>query len=101
MKVSTKPGVRFDKESPALSRLLGQLLLLDYPGEAVVTAGSDGKHMVGSKHYTGNAIDIRSWNLSDVKAFVDAYQKALGPKFSVIIEPDHIHAQVRKGLTYP
>jgi len=28
-----------------------------------ITVGSNGKHMVGSKHYDGNALDIRSKDL--------------------------------------
>lgn len=30
------------------------------PEDLVVTSGTDGTHKVGSKHYTGQAIDVRS-----------------------------------------
>lgn len=30
---------------------------------AFITVGSNGKHMVNSKHYDGNALDIRSKNI--------------------------------------
>ena len=96
-----KPGVKFSKDSLALGRLLATLLTLDYNGEVVITSGSDGQHMTGSKHYTGEAIDIRSFNLSDPEGFRGLFERALGPKFRVLLESDHIHAQVKRGLTYP
>ena len=101
VKLSIKPGVRFDKDSLALGRLLATLLTLDFNGEVVITAGSDGQHMIGSRHYTGQAIDIRSFNLSDPEGFRGVFERALGPKFRVLLESDHIHAQVKRGLTYP
>ncbi len=81
--------------------MLAVLLLLDYPGEVIITSGSDGKHSPTSRHYKGEAIDIRKWNLKDYKGFQEAYQAALGPKFFVLDEPDHLHCQVAKGKTYP
>lgn len=101
MKLTIKTGVKFDKDSLALGRMLGALLTLDYQGDVVITAGSDGKHAVGSRHYVGEALDIRKWNIKDVPAFIKLLQKALGPKFSVLEESDHIHVQVRKGGRYP
>lgn len=100
-KLSIKAGVKFEKDSVALGRMLAALLTLDYKGEIVITAGSDGTHMVGSRHYVGEAIDIRSSNLADPGAFVLELTKSLGPKFSVLTEVDHIHVQVRKGGKYP
>lgn len=81
--------------------MLASLLTLDVTGEIVITAGSDGKHMAGSRHYLGEALDIRKWNIADVPAFVKALQAQLGPKFSVLVEADHIHVQVKKGGRYP
>lgn len=70
----------------------------------VITSGTDGKHVDGSKHYTGNAVDIRTWyraatgdqvwlsaaTLAQIKADLD---RALGSKWYTLIEPDHIHIQ--------
>ena len=99
-KLSIKTGVKFEKDSVALGRILATLLTLDYVGEIVITAASDGVHMAGSRHYYGEAIDIRSWNISDIGKFVTKLQTALGPKFSVLPEDDHIHIQVKKGQKY-
>jgi hypothetical protein len=81
--------------------MLAALLLMDYQGEIVITAGSDGVHMAGSRHYVGEALDLRRWNISDVPAFIAKLSSALGPRFSVIDEHDHLHVQVRKGSRYP
>lgn len=100
-RLSVKTGVLFEHDSFALGRILAALLLLDYPGELVITSGSDGTHDPNSRHYRGEAVDIRTSNLanpSDVRRLLLA---ALGPKFSVIDEGNHLHIQVKKGGRYP
>ena len=111
--VTVKSTVRFDEESLALGRLLGVLLHVASswtdPPVLVVTAGSDGQHRQGSRHYTGEAIDVRSKNFPTLAAkerFREAYQMALGSKFRVLFESvetnqEHFHAQVRRGGSYP
>jgi hypothetical protein len=103
VKLSLKPGAEFKLDSLALGRMLVTLLSLDIPAttSVVLTSGSDGAHMAGSKHYTGEAIDIRSSNLVDPEGFVSLLQAALGPRFYVLLESNHIHVQVRKGSKYP
>ena len=66
-----------------------------------VTAGKDGKHMVGSKHYEGDALDIRTKNFpsrASKEAFALALRLELGPAYQVIFEaagtPDeHLHVE--------
>lgn len=112
--VTVKATVRFEEDSLALGRLLGVLLQVaaswdEPPDVLVVTAGSDGQHMKGSRHYTGEAIDVRSHNFPTLEAkerFREAYQMALGPRFRVLFESvgtnnEHFHAQVMRGGTYP
>lgn len=63
--------------------------------ECVVTSLKDGVHMPGSKHYTGEAVDFRTWNLkSQVGVVAQRLRLALGPLFQVIIEHDHIHVEL-------
>jgi hypothetical protein len=70
----------------------------------VITSGTDGKHVDGSKHYTGNAVDVRIWYQAatgdQVYLSADVQQKikadldrALGSTWYTQIEPDHIHIQ--------
>lgn len=58
------------------------------PNEMVITSGRDGHHMPGSKHPEGNAVDIRTRDLSppDVVTFRNAVRSALGPDFDVVME---------------
>jgi hypothetical protein len=111
--LTTKPGVRFAVITPALLHMLGVLerlshMLLGLPAEGlVITAGSDGTHMAGSKHYTGEAIDVRSKTLSAVAkhALVKGLRDELGERFTVLLEDEgrpneHVHCQVRKGRRF-
>lgn len=72
-----------------------------YGVDCWITSGNDSKHMEGSKHYDGRAVDLRVHNLPDedtrqrVAALLAA---ALGPQFTVIYEGSgtpqaHIHCQ--------
>ena len=62
--------------------------------ECVITAGTDGKHMNGSLHYEGRALDLRTRNIAgrELQAKV-ALQQRLGKNFDVVIEADHIHLE--------
>ena len=64
--------------------------------EGTITAIFDGKHMSGSKHYTGEAFDIRIkyYPKEKVKAFVDALKLNLGDDYDVVLhEGSHIHIE--------
>lgn len=111
--LTTKPGVRFAIITPALVHMLGVVErlsreLFGLPAEGlVITAGSDGTHMEGSKHYTGEAIDVRSKSLtwSAKAALIDGLRRELGPQFTVLLEDEdgaqeHVHLQVKKGRRF-
>src|SRR3990167_10791086 len=56
----------------ALTNAFENAQLLDgVPGELVITSGSDGTHMKGSRHYDYAALDVRS------KTFADDHRKLL------------------------
>lgn len=61
----------------------------------VVTSTVEGEHMEGSKHYGGNAFDIRTRQLAPAnqKKMVKDLKAALGPDFDVELESDHIHVE--------
>ena len=63
--------------------------------DVIITSGTDGKHMVGSKHYSGDALDIRSSNIpaGKLSPYVTALRGRLGLDFDVVIESDHIHVE--------
>jgi hypothetical protein len=62
---------------------------------AVVTSARDGSHRVNSKHYSGEAIDLRTRDLtsSQVDRLVNELRRTLGSDFDVIREGDHIHLE--------
>ena len=60
-----------------------------------VTSGCDGKHLENSSHYRGKAFDFRIRDLSGSQArtWTDRLRLALGNRYFVLLEPDHIHVQ--------
>ena len=58
-----------------------------------VTSARDGKHMKGSKHYTGEAIDIRTRDMVDEIGTAQVIKRYLGKDYDVIFEKDHIHIE--------
>ena len=60
-------------------------------GEMVVTSARDGVHGVNSKHYTGEAVDLRIRDFTDM--WKQYLQKALGKDWDVVIEQDHLHLE--------
>jgi hypothetical protein len=111
--LTTKSGVRFATITPALLHMLATVerlsrTLFGLPEEGlVITSGSDSTHMAGSKHYSGEAIDLRSKTFHPTikQGFVVALRSALGPQFTVLLEGEgtpneHLHLQVKKGRRF-
>lgn len=67
----------------------------EYDVTLTITAGEDGEHMLGSKHYTGEALDVRRRNLSDqtLRQVVSRLAVRLGPDYDIVLEADHIHIE--------
>ena len=61
--------------------------------DLVVTSCVDGKHSPHSRHYTGDAFDMRIWYLDDKSSYRWALKEILGPDYDVVIESDHIHVE--------
>lgn len=62
----------------------------------VITSGTDGVHMSGSKHYNGDAIDVRISNLktAELRSVLTDLTSRLGPLgCQIILEDDHIHIE--------
>src|SRR3990167_8066735 len=73
----------------------------ELPWDVTITAGTDGKHMKGSKHYSGEALDIRSKNFPTKRSkqdFVSAVLLRLGPGYEMFLEQEgkpneHFHCE--------
>ena len=61
--------------------------------EVTVTSGRDGIHMKNSRHYTGDAIDIRSTDMKLPEYTTRKIGEELGNNFDVLFENDHIHIE--------
>ena len=59
--------------------------------ELVITSGKDGQHGIGSLHYEGKAVDLRTWNVLD--SLVKALKAHLGADYDIVLEKDHIHVE--------
>lgn len=68
---------------------------LGIPHGATITSAIDGKHSRGSKHYSGNAFDVRTFELSDADREKARSMMAdrMGEDFDVVLESDHIHVE--------
>ena len=78
--------------------------------DITITSVCDGNHKEGSKHYEGNAFDLRTWDPdkpigtqlpSEVKIrLMTKLTEVLGVDYDVVVEPTHLHIEydpVNKG----
>ncbi len=63
--------------------------------DCTVTSGREGKHMAGSKHYLGQAFDLRIRVMTTRQAVQarDMLRVRLGKDFDVVLESKHIHVE--------
>ena len=92
-----KPGVDVRGIQPEilLARIIAGEIFARYGVEAIITSVREGTHKKGSKHYTGQGIDFRTRHM-DVRlrpVIAEAIKKALGRRYFVLLEKDHIHVQ--------
>ena len=74
---------------------------LESPVDVLITSGNDSAHMQGSKHYSYEALDIRSKNFPSAQAkrhFMDAVLTRLGKGYQMILEyeskaNEHFHLE--------
>lgn len=114
MVITKSSLVYFDVLTPAMVSIFRALLYMDTkytgikPDKLVITAMSNGTHSPNSRHYTGEALDLRSHNFPtriSKRDFRFALEERLGPSFRVLLESEgtpneHFHIQVRKGMVY-
>lgn len=68
-----------------------------------VTSLTEGQHVTNSKHYIGQAADLRTNGLdpATVPQIASTLQAQLGPEYYVLLEGDHIHVQYNGVGTAP
>jgi hypothetical protein len=104
-----KQSVKLDLTSRAIQRLLIVLSTIAKRDSRVylITSGNDSAHAVNSRHYTNEAIDIRTKTMTKEykRDLRQRFEAELGPQFRVLLEDEgeeneHMHAQVKKAHVY-
>ena len=90
-----KDGVTYTMGGIGKIILVSERVYKDLGKECVITSLMDGKHMDTSKHYVGDAADLRIWffNNAEKRIAVKQLKKELGVDFDVVLEKDHIHVE--------
>jgi len=106
--ITLKSGVKLNGMSPQimLAILFAQYTWFQwfrhYP--FVITSVTDGHHSKGSKHYIGNAFDLRvrgpdnDWSAPEQqrRSYCDALKRRLGKEFDIVLHEGgsaHIHIE--------
>ena len=63
--------------------------------ELCVTCHMEGEHGVGSLHYSGYALDLRTRNFgkTEAKIVADKLRESLPEGYDVVLESNHIHVE--------
>jgi hypothetical protein len=90
-----KHGVRYDYPGVVEVIMVADRVYNDMGYEAVVTSLMDGNHMETSKHYTGEAVDLRTRHLKpgDTEKVAVKMSAILGADYDVVIEKTHVHVE--------
>ena len=101
--IKIKPGVLLDGLQPVMFRAIATAseVIHRYADDCVVTSGKDGQHMKRSKHYTGEAVDLRSRHIPDVAdklRCLDDLKATFGADFDILLEnlgkpQEHYHLE--------
>ena len=93
--INIKPGVKLNGIRPEI--IVGLMAAISYHPKTTVTITSalEGKHMRSSKHYIGQAIDLRTDNIDfgEAARWRNQLAVALGRDFDIILEEDHLHIE--------
>ncbi len=92
-----KPGVRITGLRPELlvAIIAAERVYEEAGHDLTLTACVDGKHMAGSFHYSGLAVDIRTNDVPalEVPKLVARIKTCIGDDFDVLLEADHLHIE--------
>lgn len=92
-----KPGVNLAGIQPQMTIALqvADEVYTAHGHVLTVTSANDSQHMVGSLHYSGFAVDLRTKDLpaAEIPEIAQEIRSRLGAQFDVILESDHIHVE--------
>ena len=93
-----KQGVKARGLQPEIALAVAEAreVYREFNAEIVITSLLDGEHMKGSKHYDGQAVDLRVRHLSrsDWSTVASRIRVALGPEYDVVLEAEKLHIHI-------
>jgi len=95
IKIKTGAEVNGLRTEMLLAITVADTLYTKHNVDCVITEGTGGKHGIGSLHYVGLAVDLRTRDM-DVDTQVKVrqeLQEALGRQYDVLREKDHMHIE--------
>lgn len=98
MKLKKRASLEGAKSEILTAIEVADMVYARYGKDLVVTSGTESttEHMVGSKHYTGQAFDARTLyfnTLAEKKKVARELKYELGSDYDVVLESDHIHVE--------
>lgn len=97
MRINVKPGVVVKEFNNALLKMLEAIdkIFLVLGHVPTITSVNDGTHMQNSKHYTNEAVDLRTRDLpvTSLPKLCNDLKRVLGPDYDVVLEADHLHIE--------
>jgi len=108
MNVTSKNrNVYFGEFTPAMRRMLQVIWQVNDTHQygLIITSANDSVHAKNSRHYTNEALYLRTHNLKSPEEVQKILKSKLGVKFTVLYESPglpnaHIHIQPSKGTVY-
>lgn len=95
--MTIKSGVKLKGLKPemALAATVVESVYQHFHHECTITSALDGKHSTNSLHYSGNALDFRTRDISSniTLNLRKTVEDRLGPEFDVVLEQDHLHVE--------
>jgi hypothetical protein len=95
--IKLKPGVNVHGVGTeiVLALIIAERLYAEKGKDCIVTSVIDGHHSRTSLHYTGDAVDLRTFILdqSEQKDIASRLKEALGIDYDVVLERDHLHIE--------
>ena len=78
-----------------LGAMIAKTCFNDHGYQFIITAITDGSHMEGSKHYIGQAIDIRTRHIPEDfrQTIVDDLRRRLTIDYDLVLHSTHLHLE--------
>ncbi len=93
MRIKHSVRVRGMRETALVAMFAAAEVYRLYGEDFVLTSATDGNHMPGSFHHTGDAIDIRLPANAAPDMIAGVIRDRLPDEYQVIVEDDHIHIE--------